>query len=55
MLLVHQTSPKGRGAYVGDQIESRGRSGPKAGRSAVWTVRGGGADGPRVHRISYGS
>jgi hypothetical protein len=31
---------------------SRGRSGPEAGRSAVRTVRGGGADGPRVRRIS---
>jgi hypothetical protein len=52
MLLVHQPSPKGRGAYVGGQIESRGRSGPEAGRSAVRTVCGGDADGPRVRRIS---
>jgi hypothetical protein len=41
MLLVHQPSPKGRGAYVEHQKEPRGRSGPEAGRSAVvaWTVR----------------
>jgi hypothetical protein len=31
---------------------SRGRSDPEAGRSAVRTVRGSGADGPRVRRIS---
>jgi hypothetical protein len=35
MLLVYQPSPKGRGAYVGDQIESRGQSNPEAGQSAV--------------------
>jgi hypothetical protein len=29
-----------------------GRSGPEAGQSAVRTVRGGGADGPRVRRVS---
>jgi hypothetical protein len=52
MLLVHQPSPKGRGAYVGDQIESRGRSGTEAIRSAVRTVRDGGTDGPRMRRIS---
>jgi hypothetical protein len=37
---------------VGSQKELRGRSGPEAGRSAVRTVRGGGADGPRVRRGS---
>jgi hypothetical protein len=31
---------------------SCGRSGPEAGRSAVRTVHGGGADGPRVRRVS---
>jgi hypothetical protein len=34
--------------YVGSQIEQRGQSGAEAGRSAVRTVRGGGADGPRA-------
>jgi hypothetical protein len=52
MLLVRQPSPKGRGAYVGSQIEQRGQSGAEAGRSAVRTVRGGGADGPRARRVS---
>jgi hypothetical protein len=37
---------------VGSQIEQRGQSGAEAGRSAVRTVRGGGADGPRVRRVS---
>jgi hypothetical protein len=37
---------------VESQIEQRGQSGAEAGRSAVRTVRGGGADGPRVRRIS---
>jgi hypothetical protein len=52
MLLVRQPSPKGREAYVGDQKEQRGQSGPEAGRSAIRTVRGDGADGPRVRRVS---
>jgi hypothetical protein len=39
MLLVRQPSPKGRGAYVGSQIEQRGQSSAEAGRSAVRTVR----------------
>jgi hypothetical protein len=52
MLLVRQPLPKGRGAYVGSQKRPRGRSDPKAGWSAVWTVRGGGTDGPRVRRDS---
>jgi hypothetical protein len=52
MLLVRQPSPKGRGAYVGNQKEPRGWFGPEAGRSAVQTVCGGGADGPRVRRVS---
>jgi hypothetical protein len=43
---------KRQGAYVGGQIESSRRSRPEAGRFAVRTVRGGGADGPRVRRIS---
>jgi hypothetical protein len=34
------------------QKRPHGRSGPEAGRSAVRTVRGGGADGPRVRRDS---
>ena len=46
------TFTKRQGAYVGDQIESRGRFGPEAGWSAVRTVRGGGADGPCVRRVS---
>ena len=37
---------------VEHHFEPGGRSGPEAGRSAVRTVRGGGADGPRVRRIS---
>jgi hypothetical protein len=37
---------------VGSQKRPHGRSGPEAGWSAVRTVRGGGADGPRVHRVS---
>jgi hypothetical protein len=37
---------------VGSQIEQRGQSGAEAGRSAVRTVRGGGADGPRARRVS---
>jgi hypothetical protein len=37
---------------VGDQKEQRGQSGPEAGRSAVRIVHGGGADGPRVRRVS---
>jgi hypothetical protein len=52
MLLVRQPSPKGRWAYVGHQKGQRGQSGPEAGRSAVRTVRGGGADGLRVRRVS---
>jgi hypothetical protein len=52
MLLVRQPSPKGRGAYVRSQKELRGRSGPEVGRSAVQTVRGGGADYQRVRRVS---
>jgi hypothetical protein len=55
MLLVRQPSPKGRGAYVGNQKVTRRRSGPEARRSAVRTVCGGGADGPRVRRVSWGS
>jgi hypothetical protein len=39
-------------APVGHQKGPRGRSGPEAGRSAVRAVRGGGADGPRVRRVS---
>jgi hypothetical protein len=39
---------------IGSQKEPRGRFGPEAGRSAVRTVRGGGVDGPRVRRVSYG-
>jgi hypothetical protein len=42
MLLVRQPSPKGRVAYVGDQKEQRGQSGPEAGWSAVR-----GPDSPR--------
>jgi hypothetical protein len=42
MLLVRQPSPKGRGAYVGNQ-------------KCLADVRGGGADGPRVRRVSWGS
>jgi hypothetical protein len=52
MLFVRQPLLKGRGAYVGNQKVTRGRSGPEAGRSAVRTVRGGGVDGPRVRRVS---
>jgi hypothetical protein len=37
---------------VGSQIEQRGQSGAEAGRSAVRTVCGGGADGPRARRVS---
>jgi hypothetical protein len=51
MLLVRQPSPKGRGICWTPKKPS-GRSGPEAGRSAVRTVRGGGADGPRVRRVS---
>jgi hypothetical protein len=40
---------------IGSQKEPRGRCGPEAGRSMVRTVRGGGADGPRVRRVSLGS
>jgi hypothetical protein len=39
-------------AYVEHQKEPRGRSDPEAGLSAVRTIRGGGADGPRVRRVS---
>jgi hypothetical protein len=46
------TFTKRQGAYVGDQKESRGQSGLEAGRSAVRSVRGGGADGPRLRRDS---
>jgi hypothetical protein len=46
------TLTKRQGAYVGHQKGPRGRSGHEAGRSAVRTVRGGGADGPRVRRVS---
>jgi hypothetical protein len=49
------TFTKRQGAYVGDQKEQCGQSGPEAGRSAVRTVRGDGADGPRVRRVSLGS
>jgi hypothetical protein len=52
MLLVRQHPPKGRGAYVEHQKYTHRRSGPEAGWSAIWTVRGGGADGPRVRRVS---
>jgi hypothetical protein len=49
MLLVRQPSPKGRGAYVGHQKELADSPG-------VWpwgrTVRGGGADGPHLRRVS---
>jgi hypothetical protein len=37
---------------VGSQNDRRGRSEPEAERSAVQTVRGDGADGPRVRRVS---
>jgi hypothetical protein len=46
------TFTKRQGAYVGSQKRPRGRSGPEAGRSTVQTVRGGGADGPCVRRVS---
>jgi hypothetical protein len=39
-------------ASVGHKKKARGRSGPEAGPSAVRTVRGGGANGPRVRRVS---
>jgi hypothetical protein len=46
------TFTKRQGTHVGGQIESRGRSGAEAGRSAVRTVRCGGADDLRMRRIS---
>jgi hypothetical protein len=51
MLLVRQPSPKDRGICWTPK-RARGRSGPKAGRSTVRIVRGGGADGPHVRRVS---
>jgi hypothetical protein len=58
MLLVRQPSPKGRGAYMLKAKKSLAddpalrSDGPRSGPSAVQTVRGGGADGPRVRRDS---
>ena len=46
------TFTKRQGGICWTPNVSRGRSGPEAGRSAVRTVRGGGADGPRVRRVS---
>jgi hypothetical protein len=52
MLLVRQTSPKGRGHMLEAKKRPCGRSSPEAGRSAVRTVHSGGADGLRVRRVS---
>ena len=46
------TFTKRQGAYVEGKKEPRERSGPEAGRSAARIVRGGGADGPCVRRVS---
>jgi hypothetical protein len=48
-VIIVQTRPK---PVVGHQKGPRGRSGPEAERFAFRIVRGGGADGPRVRRVS---